>query len=247
MSTVFFVDKDPGTAEQWQQSGHSGLFTALPFTPFTATTQTAKLLKELQPDFVVIASNLGTIRGMSVFYSLRVTHQFRGRLIMDGPHGKVTGARCTPDELRKLLDGSLASAPLPSSCVSVPPSKPAPVAPKLPESEIDFDGWARCTRTECGIWMNVNNKPDVYSCRVCYQKFQAIAKKTEVSKPPTAPAESPTATAFNGYGDIQCPKCSQVMMDMVLGNEEKVITCIHYRCHTTFIAKPYVASSANRN
>ncbi len=184
MPTVFFVDTDPGTAEQWKQSGHNSTYTACPFTPFSGVAETAKRVKELKPDFVVIASNLGTTRGsgMRVFMDLGLLD---GRRMINKPRGSRTDDRCTPDELRKMLDDSVELAGLP---ISPPPSRHGILTPELKQSVIGKNGYVKCPHTHlgepCSGLRYVKDEPGEYTCFTCHKRFLAVA--------------APATTASNG-------------------------------------------------
>jgi len=239
MPTVFFVDTDPGTAEQWQQSGHNSVYTACPFTPFSEVAETAKRVKELKPDFVVIAPLLGATRGMYVFHNLRVDHKFGGRLMINGPLGSKTDVRCTPDELREMLDDSVELAALPTS---PPPSRHGILTPGLKQSTIGKNGYVKCPHTHlgepCSGLRYVKDEPGEYTCFTCHKRFLAVA-----TPPATNPDETLTAQAFNEYGDIRCPRCDRVVMDAVRDNSPVQVACENDRCGITFTGKPFTVSA----
>lgn len=209
MPTVFFVDNDPRTAEKWQQSGHNAIYSACPFTAFSVVAETAKLLIDLRPDIVVIASSLGNTHGMNVFYSLRSTYKFGGRLMINGPQGSKIGTRCTPDELRKLLDHSIAIAPLSVSSYAPTPSyKATPSTSAKPKVVIGIDGWVRCPHTTGGLQCyGKQYVGDVgeYRCESCFRDFLAVAKEDN-PKPASqilAPELKKATLAPDGW--VQCP------------------------------------------
>ncbi len=244
MPTVFFVDTDPGTAEQWKQSGHNSTYTACPFTPFSGVAETAKRVKELKPDFVVIASNLGTTRGsgMRVFMDLGLLD---GRRMINKPQGSRTDDRCTPDELRKMLDDSVKLAPLPTSYAPKPAPfpqriQPLPAAPELKKAIIGPDGWVRCPHTTGGLQCSgaqyVDDDAGERRCGTCFRTFLAVTAQEDT----VSTEELRKATAINIYGDVYCPHCNWLNYDIAAGGKPVTASC--GGCHRKFLAEPKTAS-----
>jgi hypothetical protein len=238
MPTVFFVDTDPATAENWQRSSHNSAYPTLSFTPFSDVAETAKQINKLQPDFVVIGRLLGTRRGMSVFHDIRIKGCNVGRFMINAPLARQTDAQCTPDELREMLDGSVELAPLPISYAPKSAPQQEPAAPELKEATIHPDGWVRCPHKtgaiQCSKEKYALGDPGKKQCNRCGRYYMAVAAQAT-----TGPDETLTAQAFNTWGDVHCPGCDRVKMDAVKGGRPVQITCENDVCHVTFTGKPF--------
>lgn len=234
MPTVFFVDTDPGTVEQWQKSGHNSTYTALPFTPFSARAETAKLVTNSRPDIVVLASNLGNTSGMQVVCDLRLLHQVDSRMIINGPLGRINSdSRCTPDELRKELDDSMRTSPLPRRHSQ--DDQPTPSSEDLPKAVIAPNGWVHCPN-KIGEWQchgerYVAGRAGKTICTICARAFEAV-----ISLPPPPAPTICTARAINTYGDVECPHCGRFYWSKVSAVSQEIMC---EKCHNKFTAAPF--------
>lgn len=244
MHTVFFVDTKPKVAEEWQKSSHNSAYPACPFTPFSEVAETAKLVTDLQPDFVVIAPLLGSQRGMNVFLNLRVRGCTVGRFMINAPLGSRTDVQCTPDELRKMLDGSIRTSPLPFRASKPAPFpqriQPLPAAPELKKAIIGPDGWVRCPHTTGGLQCSgeqyVDDDAGERRCGTCFRTFLAVTAQEDT----VSTEELRKATAINIYGDVYCPHCNWLNYDIAAGGKPVTASC--GGCHRKFLAEPKTAS-----